>query len=375
MLGLVLSSAGCFESDSSPQVIESSTVVDIDPEETPPAQQAPDPNSIVCDPFNANGGERTQGIKAQLYYLEDGQPQYNYISDYFNYGTSVTGVDLFFNQLFIPTRPFDRGFTTQGGVTLTNLQGNTLYEWFALKFSGQIRLSSQDAEGLYQFALLSDDGSLLKMDNGTEMAELINSDGFHSTKLSCATQPVQLTSASRMNYEIDYFQGPRFHIAMTLLWRPWSDSDYSDPLCGKQGNATFFDSTQNPPAPKTAYNQLLSRGWKPLAPENYSLKEEDGDNPCNDPAPVLSNVAIANIATNGFTMTWNTDIGSTSKLIVTLSDGSLAYESPIDSSLVTSHSVTVSSLSANTVYRAKVQSKSRSGLMTESLELSVRTRR
>lgn len=359
---------------------EQDTVVDVQP----------DPADIDPDTYSCNqlGGETTplpreQGVRGALYYLDSTQPHYNRVADYFTYGTFAQGIDsltglstnivLYFNQIFVPTRPFDRGFTTQSGHTLQTVEGNTLYEYFAIRHEGRLQLGSKP-EGLYQFAILSDDGSVLSMDFGSGFQTIVNNDGNHPTRFGCATASVQMQSADQIPFILDYYQGPRYHIALILMWRPWSISA-ADPFCGVQGNSFYFNSTTNPPTPSANYNALLSRGWEPLQPENYLLPAAGQTNPCNEPAPVITNFQIVSIASTSVTLSWTTDIAATSQVIYRLASGVTEATTLDTGQYFTSHSVTVTGLASNTDYVLRAHSASSSGLSSDSAPLTVRTRR
>lgn len=358
------------------KVSEEGTEAEIIPDESPR-----DPGTVVCDPFDEETGEaeRTQGLIGQLYYLDSTQPQYTHVQEYFDFGHHVSEVDIFFNQLYIPTRPFDRGFTTESGHTITTTEGDTLYEWFALKFKGQIQLGPDDLAGEYQIALLSDDGAMWKLDrDGDGNLELIvDNDGFHSTRLGCATEKVVLGYGEKIPFEIDYFQGPRYHIALTAMWRHWpaDEADVDDPHCGMQSNSAYFDSTQSPPQPNHAYNDLLDRGWKPLSAKNFALPESEESNPCNEPAPVLSNFIASNVRSNAVTFNWQSDIGSTSQIIYTEVVTGVSNESLIDTQMVTSHTFELTGLKANTLYSFQARSSSVSGRSSVSDILTLKTSR
>lgn len=372
---------------------DSGTVVDI----APLPGLAPDPDTFVCNPMDGETTpqRRDQGIRGMLYYLDSSQPHYNRVEDYFTYGTFAQGIDrqtnlateiaLYFNQIFVPTRPFDRGFITQSGQALLTPEGNTLYEYFAIRHEGRLQLGSQP-EGLYQLAILSDDGAVLRMDFGSGLETVIDNDGDHPTRMGCAVAPVAMTSADKIPFVLDYYQGPRYHISLVLMWRPWpmSSEDPSQPaslaeatdaFCGVQGNSFYFDSKQDPPAPTANYEALLSRGWAPLAAENYLLPEEDDVNPCNEPAPVIQNFRIVTISSNSVTVAWDTDRPATSQVIYRLASGTDESITDGDGLYRTQHMVVVTGLLSNTDYVVRGFSSSTSGLSSESVARTIRTRR
>ncbi|MEQ1876146.1 MAG: hypothetical protein ABL958_05835 [Bdellovibrionia bacterium] len=241
----------------------------------------PPSESYVCDPFDSGrkAGDHN-GVVGHLHYLDSTMPHYTSVHDYIQFGNPVDDVILFINRLFVPTRPFDRGFVTLGGDVLRTKSGDRLFEWFAVDMRTKLGLGSGDVAGDYQLASISDDGSVLTLGAGSGASELINNDETHSTTMKCATQPVYFDATSRLPAKIEYFQGPRTHIALMLMWRPWPAGGPADPECDQSGNDYFFDSTQNPSAPTAVYNGLLARGWKPMSAENFYL-ESGVVNPCD----------------------------------------------------------------------------------------------
>ncbi|MCB0350127.1 MAG: fibronectin type III domain-containing protein [Bdellovibrionales bacterium] len=360
---------------------DSGTTVDI----VPVPDDVPDPSTYVCNPLDGESpidAPREQGIRGMLYYLDPSQPHYNRVEDYLTYGTFAQAIDrttgfateiaLYFNQLFIPTRPFDRGFVTAGGQTLQTPNGDTLYEYFAIRHEGRLQLGSKP-EGLYQLAILSDDGATLKMDFGSGMQTVIDNDGDHPTRMGCAVLPVEFSSEDKIPYVLDYYQGPRYHISLIFMWRPATETQ--DEFCGRQGNSFYFDSTQDPPAPTVNYNSLLSRGWEPIAPENYLLPEVDAVNPCNEPAPVISGFSVVSITANSVTLSWDTDRSATSQVYFRKSVDTIDNLTSGDGLFYSHHVVTVTGLSPNTDYVMRAMSSSSSGLTSESAPRTIRTRR
>lgn len=335
-----------------------------------------DPDNFSCNPLD--GGQDfvglNLGVHASLYYLKEDQPAYTDVNDYIQYGHHISNLDLFFNQIYLPTRPFDRGFVTENGQTIKTEQGDTLYEYFALKLRGKIVKGSLP-QGLYQFALLTDDGAVLNMNFGSGDELVVDNNGQHPTRMGCAAAAVEL-SDDPIPFEMLYNQGPRHHIAMTLLVRPWTAGmDPNDPECGKSGNDRYFDSTQNPPEPQQAYLDLQSRGWMPLAPNNYLLPDDKIENPCAGEVPIITDVIVENITSNSVTLTWTTDIHATSEVDYKAQSDVEFVRVVENSNGMKSHRVTVAGLNPNTDYVFKAVSRSRTGQSSESSEIVARTRR
>lgn len=335
----------------------------------------PPPESTVCNPF---GGDVTAppqyGVKGSLYYKGGSDPNFTSVEDYFTLGHLIENAVLFFNQLYVPTRPFDRGFTTAVGQPIQTPEGDTLYEWFAIKFSGKFVSSETFGPGYYEMGILSDDGAILKVDMGTGMQTLINNDGNHPTKMGCTTTPVYIDSSMPLPFELDYNQGPRYHISLILMMRPWLDNN-RDTLCGQYGNSLYFDSTQDPPAPMPAWTALQSRGWRPLQQANYLMPTGE-TNPCaNQQTPVISNTNVINIQTTSATVVWATDIPANSRVIYVNKSTNAQSETVADSNYVSNHTVDISGLNVNTVYGVTAVSASSGGQVAQSPEVLFRTAR
>lgn len=85
-----------------------------------------------------------------------------------------------------------------------------LIEWFAIRFEGRLLM---DRAGKYQFALESDDGSLLFIDDRL----VVENDGNHAPRVRAS--PMVTMTAGMHKMRVDYYQGPRQRIALRLLYR------------------------------------------------------------------------------------------------------------------------------------------------------------
>lgn len=244
---------------------------------------------VVCDPFEETGGGSTSsyGIRGKLYYIPPGQTTYSNVDQYILKGVN-TGMFVFLNSIDVPTHMFYQGFTAMDGHTVSDPSGNMLVEWFAMDFETRIKLGPNDAAGDYQLAILSDDGAILDYKDYTAdnpdtqpYQTLINNDGLTPTRMACATKTLSLKELDRVPVELKYFQGPRWHIALTLMWRKVdATTNLNDPLCGVSGNYTYFNPDYTPSRPQKAYNDLLARGWKVLTPDNFTLPASTRPAPC-----------------------------------------------------------------------------------------------
>jgi hypothetical protein len=258
------------------------------------ADNVTNPTAPVCDPFGGEGSEQKNGIRGSLH---DGLgQQLKVVNDYYTKGQLVSS-DLYFSSLNIPTRKFNQGFLTPNGETLKSVNGQTLHEWFAINFQGRIRLNANQEAGLYEFALLNDDGAVLQVGNTRDsLSTLISSDFHTATRMSCANKLVYMNHLQDLSFNLDYFQGPREHIALILMWRKIdSENQYeTDPQCGKSGPNMYFNSNTTPSTPHSAYTQLLDRGFKVVDSSNFLLPNEDEINPCVDAQTTNDTVVTQN---------------------------------------------------------------------------------
>lgn len=350
---IALTISGCLTSGSG---AEGGTDVVVNPD-TVPSPLTP-PERTVCDPFNAGISSRDRGLIGNLVYLTDDQPRFTSAHDYITNGVPVQST-LYFDKLFIPTRAWDFGFFTQDGTLVLNQNNQPLYEYFGLRLESQLQLAAGEAPGWYQLAVLSDDGSTVSIKDGEGvLTPLISNDGNHPTRMGCAMKSVHLDAGQKLPTVIEYYQGPRYHISMVLMWRPLPDGAdpndvVSDVECGRSGNGRYFDSTKVPSAPTATYYDLLTRGWKPLENDNYYFPEQ-ASNPCAAQDPLLiTNFSIDNSTRTSVTVSWVTNQPSTTKASIKNVATGIVTETPEDLGLTTSHTVTVTGLTANTLYAVR----------------------
>ena len=81
-------------------------------------------------------------------------------------------------------------------------------EWFGIEYRCTFK---PNVAGLYQFRLNSDDGSKLWIDDSL----LISNDGIHP---EWSVKGKLYLSDSAHTLKLDYFQGPRYELALQLYW-------------------------------------------------------------------------------------------------------------------------------------------------------------
>ena len=332
-------------------------------------------SKTVCDPFDGNSSETfTKGLKGTLYYKLANQPiMYTALEN-----TSLTyksNQNLFFADINVPTRYFTEGFLTQTNDVLLNDQQEKLIEYFGIKYQSALALSSQDEEGVYEIASLSDDGAVMKIFENGQLTDFINNDGDHPSKLGCTSQRVTMTRNTVIPFELRYYQGPRTHISNMLLWRKVDAmNSAADPLCDQYGDDFWFD-WQNGSLPTLNFLQLVQRGWKVIGKDNFWIVNSAGNavaapaengilndyNPCVDGVkPVISEFGPYEIFFNAAIFRWVTDLPSTSQVFVTNKQTGERVETLSDNMLRTQHLLNIQNLSPGTTYQVQALSISQS---------------
>lgn len=105
----------------------------------------------------------------------------------------------------------DREFT-QGFPEVPNL-----FEWFALHTKTTLVVP---AAGVYTIRLNADDGAKLWI--GGQL--IIDNDGLHEQRAKDVK--VQFPQAGNYNLVLDYYQGPRYRIALELFWKKPGDANF-----------------------------------------------------------------------------------------------------------------------------------------------------
>jgi hypothetical protein len=168
---------------------------------------------------------------------------------------------------------------------------------------------------------------------------------------------------------------------MIMMMRPLPTGDdpevpVLDVECGKEGNSRYFDSTQTPVKTQTKFYELLSRGWKVLENENYYFPSQ-ASNPCVPAEETLfiNSYVVSSVTRNAVSLSWNTNIGASSQIeYKNIATGAILTTSEV-AGPNTSHTVTVTGLTANTLYSFKAISRTASGQIASSDEKALRTPR
>lgn len=133
----------------------------------------------------------TNGLTGKIYLLA---PNTRKLPDF----DTMNPVNIIYaDSINIPSRSWSSGFP---GL-------RDKFEWFAIEYKGFFKAKN---DGEYSFRLVSDDGSKLFIDNKL----LIDNDGLHGPYSK--TGKIKLDE-SRHSITIQYFQGPRYQIALQLF--------------------------------------------------------------------------------------------------------------------------------------------------------------
>ncbi len=186
---------------------------------------------LICDPFSSTSSDACSagsGLIGRIYYRPTNASwNADSAATLIQRGTRVTQA-LQLSQVNIPERSFQDGFPVSGGGRVQNDINEDLIEWFAIDMIGFIRIDNPLQVGAYQFALVSDDGAALRINN----QDFIMNDTIHGTTWDCSTQTVNFATGVKQDISLRYFQGPRYHITLQMMWRPASRSHLP---CGPNG--------------------------------------------------------------------------------------------------------------------------------------------
>lgn len=287
---------------------------------TPPYVEAP--NQYLCDPisqkYTYNEGKGLQAILRTK--SADMSPRVPSVLEYFEKGTVIDN-DLYFADMYVPTRLFTSGFKTIDSQVLLDPTGNILTENFSLEFSTRIELNENDPEGEYELALLSDDGARLFAFQEGAWQEIVNNDGIHPTRMGCGYRTLNLKRGEPVDIRVLYYQGPRYHMANTLLFRPKPASETKKKksifhglnLCGFANNHFFFDVKKQT---KSAGMMILeAQGWKVLEKSNFKMPLNSA-NPCVREEIAISDFRIESVTSELATIRWTTNLPGRSQIKV-----------------------------------------------------------
>jgi hypothetical protein len=228
------------------------------PEQTEGQEPAPEVNpcangsstDLICNPLGGDQPIPTarSGLIANLY---EGKYNFNSINIYLTDGYKHPE-SIYFSNFNVPARSFDQGFSIGENDFLKTQTGSKLIEWFAIEATGNITLPADQEEGFYHIVTISDDGILVKVDGKT----LISNPSPHAPMIDCSKELVELVKGKEKSFELTYYQGPRYQIALMTFIKKVDPATYAKSnLCG----------TANGP------DALKKQGYSVISPEWFTL--------------------------------------------------------------------------------------------------------
>ena len=184
----------------------------------------------------------------------------NYLDPSFSY--QLGNQSIFMNEVNVPLTDFSKGFSTQNGESL-KVEGIVLDEFFNVNLDTLMMIEEDAMAGEYEIAIASDDGSKLSYTLKTDSEDYttyLESNKTHAIKFICTSgsQYLKFEKNKPIKARINYFQGPRYHIALQMYWRKkpadTSRSEYCDRSPSSSG--------------------LQSEGWSVIPQEVFNLPSE-----------------------------------------------------------------------------------------------------
>lgn len=166
---------------------------------------------------------------------------------------------------------------------------------------------------------------------------------------------------------------------VTITGDHFGDSRGTGNVKFNKTTATFFEEWKNtrikvqvPTGATTGRISVITEGGTATSSKNFDVEEPGGTPPEDTTPPDISGVSATEITASSAKITWTTDEAATSQVEygTTSTYGSTT---PKDSSLVLTHNVSLTGLSATTVYHFKVDSEDSSGNAASSSDLNFTT--
>ena len=262
------------------------------------------PSAVVpfCNPFSLNTAPvnltHHHGLVSYLYLLPLSLfSSANSVAYYLKYAAFANST-FFFSALNTPTRLFTRSFAgekvTSGADVLVPSHHFLLSFHTRLVPNHPQFVDNRLVNASYQFALISDDGSILYTGDVSEHEQalprtgiLIRNDGVHTTRISYTSphRPLIFPPGHGVNLILHYFQGPPPHIALQLLYRLMRQDDEQneeaeeirrqkvDSEVEDDDNDLYWEvRAEGATSLETErYVKLLDRGWSVVPEEWYWL--------------------------------------------------------------------------------------------------------
>lgn len=215
-------------------------------------------DNLICNPFGGpapGDDEPADPARAGLIgHLFEGEDNWNEIDRYLASGYRHPEA-IYFSNFNVPVRSFSEGFI-MGSEPLKDRQGDRLIEWFGIQVKGYTVLPPAKTAGAYHIATLSDDGVRVLIDGRS----IVNNPRTHAVTLDCANEVVEFQPGDEKTFELQYFQGPRHHIALMVFIKK-----VNNPGSFSTGNCA---SGNRPEDLIAAGYEVMSSAWFTL-PQGY----------------------------------------------------------------------------------------------------------
>ena len=208
------------------------------------------------DDVSCNNDRRSPGLKATLFAI---RKQYvtrvneSSIVSLLQYKKLIHIERFIVDNIHTAPRASNLGVVDRVGKYIDDPRsGGELLEDYIIKYDGQLSVDDEQDEGEYEFAMMSDDGVLLKIGRKT----IVRNTKLHSPTISCGIETINLQKGEAHDFKLYYHQGPRDSVANALYWRRVDSNNESTPCDLK----TKHES------------KLLRIGWEPVPAHVFSMK-------------------------------------------------------------------------------------------------------
>jgi hypothetical protein len=219
--------------------------------------------SVICNPLGDqpvdDGGDvpsvpqRRMGLIAKIY---EGEANWNNINTYAQKGYEHPE-KIYFSNFNVPERAFSEGFSFGENDFLKNKTGEKLIEWFSISARGFITLPDNEEAGYFELVTMSDDG--VKVSVADEL--LIDSPNTHGSQIVCASKLIHLDKNELKKFNLDYFQGPRYHITLMSFIKRVEDPEkfVKSKECNRGTNS---------------FAKLIEEDYKVITPSYFVLPDD-----------------------------------------------------------------------------------------------------
>jgi len=255
---------------------------------------------------------------------------------------SNTQVDYGTTTSYGSSSPLNTALVTSHSASLNSLSANTLYHY---------RVKSRDAAGNLA---TSRDFTFTTQAAADTTPPVISGVGSSGVTSSAAT--INWTTNEPSNTQVDYGTTTSYGSSSPL--NSSMVTSHSASLSGLSASTTYHYRVKS----RDAAGNLATSGDFTLATQAAA----------DTTPPVISGVGTSGVTSSAATINWTTNEASNTQVDygTTTSYGS---SSPLNSSMVTSHSVSLSGLSASTTYHYRVKSRDAAGNLATSGDFTLAT--